>query len=350
MIVLFSASQAMDTGGVSVFKKQLAWLVVAIVTGCVAAMVPLEYLRNKRLIMPISVLTVLALILVLIPAFGVEVNGARRWLGVGFFRFQVSEFAKLTLVLMLACYFSLNQRKLKEFLAGFVYPCILMGTVAGLILLEPDFGTAFLCGLVGVTLLFMAGSRLLYLLPSTMMALIVFGVAIFFDPVRLKRITSFMDVEGNKSDGAYQLWQGILAFGAGGLDGVGLGHGRQQLAFLPEAHTDFIFPIIGEELGLFFTIGVVFLFLFIFIVGILNMRYAPTLHEFTIASGSLFFLTYQALINVGVVTGCLPTKGMSLPFISYGGSNLIVMYAFVGLLLNCFRSWAKLPLEKRRDL
>jgi len=203
---------------------------------------------------------------------------------------------------------------------------------------------------VGLGLLFLSGARLIYLLPSLFGAVFLFSVAVFFDPIRLKRITAFLDLEGNKSDGAYQLWQGILAFGAGGLYGEGLGQGRQQMAFLPEAHNDFIFPVIGEELGFFFTAGIAILFLMIFIVGYISLKNAPTLYHFILVAGALFFIVFQALINMGVVTGLLPTKGMSLPFISYGGSNLIVMYSFVGLILNVFRNWAKSPLPMAREL
>jgi len=152
------------------------------------------------------------------------------------------------------------------------------------------------------------------------------------------------------SSGAYQLWQGILAFGAGGLTGVGLGNGRQQFSFLPEAHTDFIFAILGEELGLLATLLVVALFLGIFVIGMIQLRRAPNLYQFLLGSGALFFITLQAIINLGVVTGCLPTKGMSLPFISYGGSNLVVMFVLTGLILNLFRLWAKPFVSKAREL
>jgi cell division protein FtsW len=326
------------------------WLAVAIFAGIVMTSLNLEVLENRQLILWVGGITFIALVLVLIPGFGVEVNGARRWLGVGSFRFQASEFAKFGFVLVFSYYLASNQRRMGSIIHGFLIPCSIIGLTAGLVLLEPDFGTAFLCGIVGATMLFLAGARLIYLIPSFSAALLLFSIAVFFDPVRLKRITSFLDVEANRSDGAYQLWQGILAFGAGGVDGVGLGHGRQQLSFLPEAHTDFIFPIIGEELGLVFSAGVAALFLLIFALGIIGLRRAPNLFQFSLACGALFFLVYQALINMGVVTGCLPTKGMSLPFISYGGSNLIVMYMMVGLLLNCFRTWAKPPCIRMRDL
>ena len=199
-------------------------------------------------------------------------------------------------------------------------------------------------------MLFLAGVRLKFLIPTALAALALFAVAIYNDPVRLQRITSFLDVEGNRDDTAYQLWQGILAFGAGGLHGVGLGEGRQQLSFLPEAHTDFIFAIVGEEGGLFFTSGVVLLFMTIFFIGVLQLKRAPDLYQYLLVMGALLFITLQALINIGVVTGCLPTKGMSLPFISYGGSNLVLMFVLIGIILNGFRSWEMPALRRQREL
>ncbi|MFP6854810.1 MAG: FtsW/RodA/SpoVE family cell cycle protein, partial [Opitutales bacterium] len=275
--------------------------------------------------------------------------GAQRWLGIGPVRLQVSEFAKIGLVVAMAHYLGLNQREKTTFLKGFIIPCCLIGGICCLVLLQPDFGTTFLLGTVGALLLFQAGANLRYLIPSVILATGLFSTLVYLDPVRLRRITSFLDVEGNLNDGAYQLWQGILAFGAGGLTGVGLGRGRQQLFFLPEAHTDFIFAVIGEELGLVSSC-VVLLFLAMFVVVSWHARNAPRLFDFLLLQGSLFAVTLQALINVGVVTGCLPTKGMSLPFISYGGSNLVVTFIFVGFIINVMRSWNRPVLTAVREL
>lgn len=347
LVVLSSASLSFS-GNSNYFIKQLMWLGFAVLAGIVAAFVNIEWLR--RFTWWIAAATAVGLVLVLVPGIGVEVNGARRWVDLGFMRMQVSEFAKLGYLFVIAHYLAENQRDLDKFVKGFFIPSVWIGSVCLLILLEPDFGTAFLVGAVGGTLMFLAGVRLLYLVPSLIGACTLFGVAIFHDPVRLARIVSFLNVEANKSDGAYQLWQGILAFGAGGLDGVGLGQGRQQNAFLPEAHTDFIFSIVGEELGLFCTAGVVIAFGVFLCAGLWNLRKAPNLFNFTLVAGALLFVILQAIINMGVVTGLLPTKGMSLPFISYGGSNLVLMFVLCGLIFNCFRSWAKPPVLTPRDL
>ncbi|HQU08568.1 MAG: cell cycle protein [Verrucomicrobia bacterium 21-51-4] len=349
LVVLFSAS--LSPQAVGAFKKQIIFLGIALVAGVITARFDLDFFRARPVIITVAVLTFIILLAVLIPGVGIKVNGARRWLGgLGPMRLQPSELSKISLVFVLSAYLSAHQRQMHTFLKGFVIPGGIVAVFAGLIIVEPDFGTAFLCGIVGMAMMFLAGTRLLFLLPSIFGALGLFAIAIALDPVRAKRITSFLDVEAHKSDGAYQLWQGILAFAAGGIEGVGLGQGRQQLAFLPEAHTDFIFPIIGEELGLIFTLGVALLFLLIFVFGIAILRRAPTLHQFLLGAGSLLFICLQALINMGVVTGCLPTKGMSLPFISYGGSNLVVMFVFVGILLNCVQSWNRGPLVRATEM
>jgi cell division protein FtsW len=247
----------------------------------------------------------------------------------------------------LAHYLALNQSRIHEFIRGFLAPLVWISLFAGLILLEPDFGTAALTFAIGVTLLFLAGGRLRYLLSAFLGAAGVLTLAVLHNPNRLARFTAFLDVEGNRSSGTYQLWQAILAFAAGGVDGVGLGQGRQQNSFLPEVHTDFIFAVIGEELGLVFTIGVVVLFTVIFAVGLLHLRKAPNLFQFLLVAGSLLLISLQALINLGVVTGCLPTKGMSLPFISAGGSNLLLMGILVGVFLNTQRAWTRPALMRR---
>ncbi len=348
LVVLCSAGQSFNSDPYFIFKRQLMWLAIALGAGVVGATVDLEKLRKWS--PAIALVTLFLLLLVLIPGIGVTVNGARRWLDFGPMRLQPSEFAKLALVILLSHYLALNQRYLKDAVRGFVIPCAMIGLFCGLIIKEPDFGTTALTGAVGMTLLFLAGARLVFLLPILGVAVFGFAVLVIFDPVRIKRVTSFLDVEAHKADSGYQLWQGMLAFAAGGTRGVGLGKGRQQLSFLPEAHTDFVFPIIGEELGLLFTVTVVILFSIIFISGIYAVRRAPNLFQFSLFSGCLLLIVMQAMINMGVVTGMLPTKGMSLPFISYGGSNLVLMFLMVGLMLNCLRHWEGPARFRPRDL
>lgn len=348
LVVLFSASQSMQEDPTSLLRKQLLWLVIASFAGAFTFLINMEALRGFAFILGGGAILLLAL--VLIPGIGVEVNGARRWLEFGFMRLQVSEVGKLGLLFLLAHYLAAHRRDLDRVLKGYLVPCGILGIFCGLILLEPDFGTSFLCGAVGGIMMFLAGARLKFLIPTGVLALTAFSVAVYYDPVRLQRITSFLDVEGNRGDSAYQLWQGILAFGAGGLQGVGLGEGRQQMSFLPEAHTDFIFAIVAEELGFIFTTGVVLLYMTLFFIGVLQLRRAPNLYQYLLVMGALLFITFQALINIGVVTGSIPTKGMSLPFISYGGSNLVLMFTLIGIILNGFRSWEMPVLRRQREI
>lgn len=348
IIILFSASQAMHSNPVALLKKQMLWLVLGCIIGCFVFKLDLE--RIRPFIPIITGAALLLLALVLIPGVGVKVNGAQRWLDFGVMRLQVSEIGKIGLLFCLAHYLAINRRSLDAWKEGYIFPFSLLGLFVGLIFLEPDYGTAFLCGLVGCVLFYVSGMKLRYLLPTAGLALLLFCIAIVLNPERLSRITSFLDVESNRSDSGYQLWQGIIAFGVGGVEGVGLGSGQQQMSFLPEAHTDFIFSIIGEELGLFFSMGVVILFLTLFILVLFQLKYAPNLYQYLLVLGALLMVEFQALINIGVVTGCLPTKGMSLPFISYGGSNLVLMFVLIGLILNCLCHWSKVPLKEAREL
>ena len=349
LAVLFSASSPIKGGPYAYLYKQFIFLALAIGAGWLVAIADLEQLRRFAWIA--AAISLVLLVLVLIPQIGVSVKGSRRWLNLGFTRLQVSEFAKLALVFSLAHYLALNQSRLHDLWRGFVIPAAWTGLFALLVLVEPDFGTAFLLGSIGMILLFLAGARLKFLLPAIGSALLVFVVLVLHNPVRLRRITSFMDIEANRGDGAYQLWQAILAFAAGGVGGTGLGQGRQQNSFLPEAHTDFIFAIMGEEMGLVFTLTPVALFVTIFVAGLMHVRRAPNLFQFLLVTGCLLLICLQAIINLGVVTGMLPTKGMSLPFISAGGSNLLLMGLLVGVIINTQRTWERpKPLVRKRAL
>jgi cell division protein FtsW len=194
----------------------------------------------------------------------------------------------------------------------------------------------------------LAGAKWRYILPTIAVAAVGFAVMVIHNPNRLRRFTAFLDVEGHKDAGTYQLYQSLSAFAVGGTDGAGLGQGRQQLNFLPEAHTDFIFAVIGEELGMWFTLGVVVVFMIMFIAGVVHLRRAPNLFQFLLVTGSILLICLQAIINLGVVTGIFPTKGMSLPFISAGLSNLLLMGVLVGIIVNTQRAWARPGLDSGR--
>lgn len=342
LTILFSASASFKQGPYYYLNKQLLGVGMAVVGCWLASRLDLEHLRQY--VWLIAGGAIVALLLVLVPHVGISVKGSRRWLGFGPMRLQVSELAKLAMVFCLAHYLAINQTRIHEFKRGFLYPIGIIGGFAGLILLEPDFGTAALCLAVGFAMLFLAGARWRYILPAVASAVLLLAVAVIHNPNRLRRFTAFLDVEGNKQGGTYQLYQALAAFAAGGVEGAGLGQGRQQLVYLPEAHTDFIFAVVGEELGLGFTLGVVVIFTIIFYAGFLHLRRAPNLFQYLLVAGSLLLISLQAVINLGVVTGVFPTKGMSLPFLSAGISNLLLMGLLFGIFLNTQRTWGRTPL------
>ncbi|MBI3877738.1 MAG: FtsW/RodA/SpoVE family cell cycle protein, partial [Verrucomicrobia bacterium] len=230
-----------------------------------------------------------------------------------------------------------QRRHMDTFVRGMVWPAVLIGGVLFLIFVEPDRGTTILMGAVTCAMLVVAGVKLRFVIPPALLAALAIAVSIFHDPVRMKRILSWLDPEATKDGVGYQAWQAMLALGSGGLTGVGLGEGRQKLGYLPEHHTDFILSVIGEELGVFATVGVVLTFIVLFCCGIYIAWRARDTFGQLLACGVTFLIGFQAFINIGVVTSVLPNKGLPLPFISYGGSNLLMMLTAVGLLISVAR-------------
>ncbi|MEX2045511.1 MAG: putative peptidoglycan glycosyltransferase FtsW [Opitutus sp.] len=344
LTILFSATAWFkNKAGMAVpytyLQKQVIGAVVAGGLCFVVSRVNLDYLR--RYAWWIGGAFLVLLVIVLIPEVGISVKGSRRWLGIGGMRVQVSEFAKFGLVFCLAHYLALNQTRIGEFRRGFAVPLGIMGVFAGLVVLEPDFGTGALLMAVGLVLLFIAGAKWRHILPAAGLVTGAFGLMVVNNPNRLHRLAEYLSDEKS-----YQLRQALAAYAAGGTDGTGLGQGRQQLSYLPEAHTDFIFSVIGEELGLYFTLLVVALFTLILIAGLVHLRRAPNLFHFLLVLGCLMLISLQAIINIGVVTGLFPTKGMSLPFISAGLSNLMLMGVLLGVIVNTQRAWGRATLPE----
>ncbi len=337
LTILFSASAWLRTGPYFYLNKQLLGVLLAGGICFVVSRVNLDYARRYAW----WIFGICAVLLFLVLVVGIKVNGSRRWLGFGSLRLQVSEFAKLGLVFCLAHYLALNQTRIGEVWRGFFLPGIMIGVIAGLTLLEPDFGVAALMVVVGFVLLFLAGARWRYIAPAFLLVAGLFTVAVIHNPNRLRRMTEFLS-----EDKSYQLRQGLAAFAAGGVEGAGLGNGRQQLSYLPEAHTDYIFSVVGEELGLFFTLGVVLAFTVILAAGLMHVRRAPNLFQYLLVVGCVLLISLQAIINIGVVTAVFPTKGMSLPFISAGLSNLLLMGMVLGIILNTQRTWGRVALPR----
>lgn len=318
--------------------------VVALILGAIGAILTswVDYRYWRRLALPLAVVAVALLIMVLIPGVGLTIKGSSRWLRAGPINFQPSELAKLSVIVLLAWWMARVQRHAHEFKRGLVAPLLILGVFLGLIFLEPDFGTTMLVGVVGMMILFVGGTRPGYLIVSGAGGLALFTLAVMHNAERMRRITAFLNPEKYAEDAAFQLLNAIYAFVTGGGRGVGLGQGLQKHFYLPEAHTDFIFAIVGEELGLAASLGVVMLFLGLFLCGIRITFRAPDQFGKLLAFGITLMLSVQAMINIAVVTGSMPTKGLALPFMSYGGSSLLISMAMIGILVNIARQAGEL--------
>lgn len=338
IVMLASAS---SVKGNAVYKdanyfliRQLIWLTAAMVAGVVTASI--DYHHWQRWWIPLSLFSFLLLVLVLVPGIGAKINGSHRWIRIGPISTQPSELAKFALVIMMGVWMTRVGDRSQTFKEGILKPLAMMVPVLGLVILEPDFGTTVLLGVVGAAIMFTGGSPPRYLGVLGLLGVIVFALAVMHDPVRAGRVLAFMDPEKYPKE-AYHLQQSEQAFTLGGVWGVGLGESIQKHHYLPEAHTDFILAIIGEELGLAATILVVLLFAGFLACGAIISFQAPDLLGRLMGIGFTLMTSVQAAINIGVVTGCLPTKGLALPFISYGGSSLIVSMMCVGVLVNIAR-------------
>ena len=333
MVMLYSSS--MPQVGSRYLVMQLIWCVLGL-AACVTATL-MDYRLLAKFSWLLFAAAIVALVLVLLPHIGVVRGHARRWFSFGGMSFQPSEFAKLALIIALAWYGDHFQRQMKTWKRGVLVPAFFIALVLGLIFVEPDRGTTILMAAVSGTMLIIAGVRWTYVVPPAVAGLVALACSLVRDPMRAKRICSWLNLEEHKSDVGYQAYQAMLALGAGGWTGLGLGNGRQKLGFVPEHHTDFILSIIGEELGLIATLLVVVGFLAIVVSGICIALNSRDTFGLLLGSGISFMIGFQAFINIGVVTSALPNKGLALPFISYGGSNLLMMLTCVGILLSIAR-------------
>lgn len=322
------------------FEKQLAFCVLGVLACVIMACGDYEWL--KRVSWPLYVLAVLALLGVLI--FGVTRGGARRWYNLEIMLFQPSELAKLALIIALSHYADWNQRHMHRFGKGLVVPLVFTLPMLVLILKEPDFGTTILLGGLTGMMLFTAGVPLRHLMPTALVGIILIGTFIYLDPVRRERVLGTLQKGQEKAelrDVRYQAEQSVTAIGSGGLTGFGLGEGLMKMGRVPENHTDFIFSVVGEELGLVATLPVVLAYLALFLSGLYISWHARDMFGTYLGLGITFLIALQAFINIGVVTDLLPNKGLPLPFVSYGGSSLVMTLAGVGLLLNVARHHAE---------
>lgn len=317
-------------------NRQMVWLGVALIAGLISAFV-IDYHWWRKVAIPLSLFSIVLLGLVFVPHFGMNVSGASRWIKIGSFRIgQPSELAKLASVVMLASWMTHAGSRANRLKEGLIYPLSGLGVMLILILLEPDFGTTLLVGLVGMAVMFVGGSRISHLVVAGALGVSAFALRLMQNPERMGRIMAFINPEAFPED-AYHLRQSLNAFILGGKWGVGLDDSLQKHFYLPEAHTDFILAIIGEELGVVATMLVVALFVGLMVCGMIISLRSNDMFGRLLGFGLSMSIGLQAAINVGVVTGCLPTKGLPLPFISAGGSSLVISVASVGILMNIAR-------------
>lgn len=340
IVMIYSASgiYAGETYGDGTFflKRHISFFIIGITLAFLVLL--LDYRNLRKYAKPLLVTAFILLVLVLIPGIGREVAGARRWFRFKFLSFQPSEFTNLAMIVYLADYISRKGAKLNNFLDGFMPPMIVLGAVALLILMQPDLGTTIALSAVVFIMFLVSGIRLSYLISMVLASLPFLCVLIFSVPYRRTRILAFLNPWLDPRGSGFQIIQSQVALGSGGIFGVGLGHSRQKLFYLPAAHTDFIFSIIGEELGLLGTVGIAILFIIFIQQGFKIIKSAPDKFGYFLALGLVSMISLKAVINIGVSCGLLPTKGLPLPFISYGGSSFIFDMISVGILINIART------------
>ena len=314
--------------------RQICYLVAGLGAALLVMRIESEYW--EKLSGTLLIITLILLCIVLIPGIGRLVNGSRRWLPIGPVGIQVSELAKLTMVFYLAGYLVRQKDQVTESILGFVKPMVVLALISLLLLMEPDFGATVVIASTLMAVLFLAGVKLRYYIGLSLIVVGSFVMLAISSPYRVARLTAFLNPWADQYKTDYQLTQSLIAFGRGGWLGVGLGDSVQKLFYLPEAHTDFLFAVLAEEFGLIGVLFVLTLYSIMIFRGLI-IGYVAHCQERFFASytayGLTFWLGFQAAINMGVNTGLLPTKGLTLPLLSYGGASMIVSCSVIALLL-----------------
>ena len=336
LVMVFSSSEALgvvDYNNASYFfQRQLIWLVLGAVGGLLA--LGFDYHRLRSLAPVMMIVTVVVLVAVLVPHVGVMRNGARRWFGFGSFTIQPAEIAKIVVICYLARWLEKSAGRVRSVREGLVPFLLMLGLVVGLVLLEKDLGTSMVLALIALSMFMVAGARWHHVGGVVGLAALGMVALIKLEPYRYNRMAAFLNPWSDSLNTGFQSVQSVLALGSGGLSGVGLGNSIQKYQWLPEAHTDFIFAIVGEELGLIGTLLVLCLFCTLAYRGYRVALRAPDAFGLLLATGITTWITFQAFVNMAAVTVVLPTTGIPLPFVSFGGSSLSVTLTAVGLLLN----------------
>ena len=347
LVVLASASEA---NGVRIhgdqyffMKRQFAYLGCGVLLAVVVAWFDYRNWRSHQALVWAFYILVFLMLIAVFPPLGRKINGSYRWISLGFFNLQPSEFAKLAVVVALSAWLDRSGWRVELFMRGAFWPAVLIGCLALPVMLEPDFGSTLVMGLAGILVMLVAGVRIMHMAPFAVVGGAALAYKVATNANRMARIAAFfgikMDVGAEVVDAAaeraaYQAHQALVAIGNGGIWGVGLNQSMQKHYYLPEAHTDFIFAIGAEELGLFFSIGVLVLFLAFFCLALYIARKASDRFGRFLVMGMTFIIFFQSMFNIGVVCEALPTKGMALPFFSYGGTNMMSAFFAVGTILS----------------
>ena len=349
IVMLFSTSAyARDSHGDVYFfvKRQAIWFGIGLLVCIIAALIDYHFWQRTWWLW--FALALVALALCYVPHIGMRLNGSRRWVGWGPITFQPSELGKLAVIFFLASWFARYEQPNHKLLLGFVLPLAILSLPAALVLGEVDLGTTALIGTTAFVVMFVAGTNPLWLGAASLAALGSLLIVATQISERMGRLSAFLHPQNFKEDAGLQQMQALIAWGSGGMEGLGLGNGRQKMLYLPYAHTDFIFPIIGEELGLRVSLLVVFLFVVIIVCGVMIALHAKDRFGLLLGCGVVSLVALQAAVNIGVTTSLLPNKGLPLPFISYGGSNLVTCMFGIGLLLNIYRQGILEPPQMKR--
>lgn len=343
IVMVYSASSAVALKRFSTdyfFLRKQAFFALA---GIVALVVcrHFSYKQFRSLTYPFLLLAILLLVAIKLFGLGYSAGGSMRWLKIGSLTFQPSEFARFALIIYLAYSMDKKKEHIKEFSVGFLPHVFVLGIFIALILMQPDFGSVVIIGTITWIMLFVGGVRITHLLLSLIFILPAAYISMISAEYRIRRIISFLDPWQYPSDEGYQIIHSLMAFGTGGFWGTGIGKGYQKLFYLPEPHTDFIFSVIGEELGLIGVLLIIVLYALIFWRGIAIARNAEDTFGAFIATGLTTAIILQVCVNMGVTLGLLPTKGLTLPFLSYGGTSLLINMASIGILMNIGASGKK---------
>ncbi|MCG2712367.1 MAG: putative lipid II flippase FtsW [Candidatus Omnitrophica bacterium] len=338
MIYSTSAIYALENQGDSAYYLKRHLLYVLIGMFCAFFVMKADYHYFRKIAKPLLLVSFFLLILLFVPGIARQVGGARRWFRLGSFSFQPSELAKFAMVIYAADFFSRKKDVVTSFLRGFLPVLLVMGSMCLLIIVQPDLGTVLAIVSICFLMFFVAGVKLAHILSFVLGSLPLLYILIFSVPYRRKRILAFLDPWSDPQGTGFQIIQSLVAVGSGGFSGLGLGHGRQKLLYLPAAYTDFIFSIIGEELGFIGTSSIIMLLIYFLLQAAKISLKAKDSFGQLLSLGLISCLIIEAVVNMGVAISILPTKGLPFPFISYGGTSLVFNMIYVGLILNVGRA------------